>query len=564
MSRFLSQFILSLSLTGLLSVQLSTKAAEISYEGNWKVSVVLTQAKLNVWLIEVKVKGGMAEAKLLSVGMPQFAMTKISEVKVSDKGISVKMNARGNDFTLTAAPAKGDEKGNTLFGSIAVRGSADFIEMEKTDLTKLDPAKGNTPFKAFGELRTAISKEELKDQVEALTAITAQKDLPGPLAMQAGISLVNRLARDAKNKEEIRKQSSRLLASVSRYGETFKMRAYASLAQGLIGEKAFVSLAVNYLQEARKLMSKDSPIELKGELLGLLANALKKSGKTDEAKTIEAEVAKIEQKLDEEFEKTNIPFKPEKYAGRKAKSDRVVVVELFTGSECPPCVAADVAFDAMLKTYDPSQVVLLQYHNHIPRPDPLTNPAVEKRHSFYKGMELYTPLILINGNVVRGGGGRSSSEQVYKSLRANIDKVLETKAKADLKLSSSKQGESIEVKVAVSNVENPSEKMKLRFVLIEDAVHFAGGNGQRIHHHVVRDLPGGANGFTLKEKSLTKTVVINPEEVKKGLAKYLNDFGGGVFQGKKQPMELKDLKVVALIQNDETKEVVTAAQIDLP
>ena len=52
---------------------------------------------------------------------------------------------------------------------------------------------------------------------------------------------------------------------------------------------------------------------------------------------------------------------------------RVVVVELFTGAECPPCVSADVAFDALLETYKPNEVVLLEYHLHIPGPDPLTN-----------------------------------------------------------------------------------------------------------------------------------------------------------------------------------------------
>ena len=52
-----------------------------------------------------------------------------------------------------------------------------------------------------------------------------------------------------------------------------------------------------------------------------------------------------------------------------------VLVELFTGAECPPCVAADLAFDALGKTYKPTDVVLLEYHLHIPGPDALTNPV---------------------------------------------------------------------------------------------------------------------------------------------------------------------------------------------
>ena len=50
-----------------------------------------------------------------------------------------------------------------------------------------------------------------------------------------------------------------------------------------------------------------------------------------------------------------VPFiavKP--FAGRKGKSDRAVLVELFTGAQCPPCVAADMAFDALPQTYKPT------------------------------------------------------------------------------------------------------------------------------------------------------------------------------------------------------------------
>ena len=45
-----------------------------------------------------------------------------------------------------------------------------------------------------------------------------------------------------------------------------------------------------------------------------------------------------------------------------AKNDRAVLVELFTGSQCPPCVAADLAFDTLAKTYKPADAILLEYH----------------------------------------------------------------------------------------------------------------------------------------------------------------------------------------------------------
>ncbi len=34
---------------------------------------------------------------------------------------------------------------------------------------------------------------------------------------------------------------------------------------------------------------------------------------------------------------------------------------MFTGAECPPCVAVDLAFDGLLKAYKPTDVICLQY-----------------------------------------------------------------------------------------------------------------------------------------------------------------------------------------------------------
>ena len=77
-------------------------------------------------------------------------------------------------------------------------------------------------------------------------------------------------------------------------------------------------------------------------------------------------------------------------------------MELFTGAQCPPCVAADVAFDALEMAYDPKDLILSQYHMHIPGPDPLTNPASIARWDFYR--EKYpqnvggTPTTMFNGS----------------------------------------------------------------------------------------------------------------------------------------------------------------------
>ena len=66
--------------------------------------------------------------------------------------------------------------------------------------------------------------------------------------------------------------------------------------------------------------------------------------------------------------------------------------------------------------------------------------------------------------------------------------------------------------------------MMLRFALAEERIRFAGGNGIRYHHMVVRAMPGGIKGFALPKKTAEQTVTFDPEQVRADLAKYLDDF----------------------------------------
>ena len=62
-----------------------------------------------------------------------------------------------------------------------------------------------------------------------------------------------------------------------------------------------------------------------------VTNAIVHGNQEDEAKKVEKDIAKLGPELDAEFKKTAIPFTPDVFKGRKGKSNRVVVVELFTG-----------------------------------------------------------------------------------------------------------------------------------------------------------------------------------------------------------------------------------------
>src|SRR5262249_11450951 len=157
------------------------------------------------------------------------------------------------------------------------------------------------------------------------------------------------------------------------------------------------------------------------------------------------------------------PFKPAGFPGRKGNSQRVLVMELFTGAQCPPCVAADAAFDALETTYKPADVILLQYHMHIPGPDPLTNPDSEARMRYYSKKFPRdaggTPSTIFNGkaNSLGGGGLLAQSERKYHQYREHIDKLLEETTPVHLNLTAGRKGDHINLKAEVSELSEPGE-----------------------------------------------------------------------------------------------------------
>ncbi len=89
-------------------------------------------------------------------------------------------------------------------------------------------------------------------------------------------------------------------------------------------------------------------------------------------------------------------------------------------------------------------------------------------------------------------------------------------------------------------------------------------------------MPGGSAGFALKEANSKQTATVDQAELKKQLAAYLEEAykkrpppdregmaSRRPFPSDKQPLDLKNLKVVALVQDDKTGEILQAAEVDL-
>jgi hypothetical protein len=277
----------------------------------------------------------------------------------------------------------------------------------------------------------------------------------------------------------------------------------------------------------------------------------------------------LEERLDEIYWNRFPPIPTESYAGRETPdANQTAVAELFTGTSCQPCVAADVAFEALGRTFKPSELVLLQYHLHVPGPDPLTNADAVERAKYYKVPG--TPLLLVNGQESgQGGGARQHGPDRYTEYRTDIEKQLERKTDAKLMLSATRAEDEIAIDVNLSDVSEPGEKLRLRLAVVEEIVRFNGRNGVRLHHAVVRALPGGAEGIAVTESSLTHHATVNVAELRESLSRELSEFEKQVsevnkvsFEFPAKPLELKQLQVVAFLQDDATQSILQAAFVE--
>ena len=406
--------------------------------------------------------------------------------------------------------------------------------------------------------------KKLDDAVDVARETLTQVD--GVAIFDAGFTVLGQATAKKIPAEEVRGIADKITKTAAAYGPRWESTITLKLAATLADQDGFADVALAQARRAERMMGDDAPAATQMQVFETITRVLTKAGKADEAKKYAALVQKLEAKDYADYTKSTLSFNPEAYPGRKAKSDRVVLVEVFTGAECPPCTAVDLACDGLLQAFKPNDVIVLNYHFHVPAPDPLTSPASLERANFYGEQITGAPTIFVNGKVGPGGGGpAAAAKDKYTAFRGLIEKQLETPAAAKLALTVTPNGKGYVAKATVTDLEAPGEKVALRFVLVEDRIRYAGGNGIRYHHQVVRDVPGGIKGVPLTKKTQEQAVTIDIAELKAKLGKYLEDYAKteGEFPRADRPLELTGLKLIAFVQNDATGEILQSAQVDL-
>ncbi len=525
---------------GLLLNANSARAADEPPAGTWKFTFVVPTQRgpADVSFLTMFSEGDKGwVADLLGMNIPVKKEPKVENLKIADGNVKFTLSIDGEVLSFDGRVQKDGKK---------FRGTADFAG--RTFMVEIHPSK----------------LKNLNDKFAAALESLEQGD-SGPEYFGMAAEVLAQASAKKMKPEAVRALVDKALKAAESYGPRWERTFTARIISALSEQEAFVTIALELARQAERMLKADDDASVQMQVLEALANTLRKANKLDELKPIESRLLKLEARDYAEYSKKYPPFKPDEFKGRKNKSDRAVLVELFTGTECPPCVAADLAFDALQSTYKPTEAVLLEYHMHIPGPDPLTNKDGLGRAEFYGAKIRGTPTIFFNGKKDEGGGGPvSAARQKYASYREAIDEWLEKPAGAKLQLSAAQKGNEIAIKAAVSDLAEPGEKIMLRFALTEERVRYPAGNGLTYSHNVVRALPGGAKGVALTKKASEHTASVDLAKLREEISKYLNDFAkDDEFPNPSRPLALKNLRVVAFVQNDETGDVLQAAQVDV-
>ena len=265
-------------------------------------------------------------------------------------------------------------------------------------------------------------------------------------------------------------------------------------------------------------------------------------------------------------------FDPGRYTPDAAHTGQVVLAELFTGAECPPCLAADLAFDALAEYYPRTTLAILEYHLHIPGPDPMTNDDTVARSQYY-GARFGTPTVFINGgDKMTGGGPKIATQNRFALYNHIIQRRLKNRPSAVLTGTASLNDNAVAVSLT-AKLQPGKPSPQLHIALADRSVDYTGGNGLAHHAFVVRKLVDGADGIVPewqdRTASVSKRFVLSEVEVE--LAAYLEAFADNPperyrrrFAGwKSRPEKLNrsNLIVVAWLQDPDSKQVLQSCVI---
>lgn len=252
-----------------------------------------------------------------------------------------------------------------------------------------------------------------------------------------------------------------------------------------------------------------------------------------------------------------LPYHPAPFKPAKAWQGKTVLAELFTGSECPPCVAADLGFDGLLETFPSKYLLVLEYHLPIPRPDPMASYATQQRGIQY-GVNS-TPNTFFDGSARQSGGGaRGAAESKFKEYAAEIEARVSEAPGVKLSVKASLVGDKVAVEF---KADPPVDTADYHLVLAQKEVKFRGSNGLLFHKMVVRDF------LTLGEAARRDgRAELDIARAEAEAARYLQENEkerNFTFKEKRSAVDRSQLVLAFVVQDRATKKVLNVAAADI-
>src|SRR5262249_26252249 len=223
-------------------------------------------------------------------------------------------------------------------------GAAAELQKLTTNLNdlRLQFAREPDPVKKANELTekvNAAQKELDEKQPELLRAVVA-KNPDTPFGIDAAVDLLRGAARFKLTPDEATKAPALVEKGVAPVGTRYAQMTTLSAVETLANTKGLEATAVAAAEKLQKAITPSDPAAYESRVLSAYKAALERSdvpNKDAALKTVAAALEKIEGKLDAEYMAKVPPFKPTAFAGRKDKTaNQVVMMELFTGAQCPP------------------------------------------------------------------------------------------------------------------------------------------------------------------------------------------------------------------------------------
>lgn len=519
-----------------LAVLLAVPAADPFPAGVWRM-IVEDNGEVTALLLRLERKEpGWAGTVLGSVG-PLGTNAKsmsgtIDGVRLDGERLRFTLKLEGAPLTFDGRAQPGKPIAGTLANGDAIL------------LTSLEPSS-LTAFDA-----TALLKE-----------VVAHAPA-GPPLYQAVIALLSQATANKAAPDDVRQWAAAAMKAAEPSGVRWQILVTLRLVHALARQPAFNAVSMELIQRADRLLEPVDDLALQCDVIEKLQQICEQSGKPTEARQAADRLGKLDERGNRE-DLARARFRPAPPAPGKPAS-RACLLEMFTGADCPPCVAADLAADALRGAYRPGEVIVLQYHVNIPWPDPLANSVADARQQFYKVDG--TPATFFNGKPGAGGGGSADDvEKKFLAYRKVIDPALASPPAVKLQVSAQRTGDRITARIQVRDLAQPGLTRRLRIMLVENHVRYRGQNGLPFHREVVRGEFGPPEGTVLANASSDHEYTLDLAALRTAVGEYLNavEKANADRSFGRRPLSLQNLSVVAFVQDDASRDVLNAASANV-